>query len=173
MTNQFNTNSKRRGVAGLISIIAILMVFGFAMTAFLQIESKQVELVSAFSDKIEIQSMISAEKLDVKFLKCQEISPQQYSVSFLVNSTWNENSQIDSVVFLDKQNGVIKNMTAATYLTNLTNKTIPSFGSKINVTAIVSPIPTITNLNIQDSTHATFVTKLGNQFTTQGDFQCM
>lgn len=172
MTTNFNTNSKR-GVAGLISILAILMVFGFAMTAFLQIESKQVELVSAFSDKIEIQSMRSAEKLEIKFLKCQEITPQQYRVSFLVNSTWNGNSQIDSIVFLDKQNNTIKNMTATTYLTDLTNKTISSFDSKINVTAIVSPIPTITNLNIQDSTHATFVTKLGNQFTTSGDFQCI
>jgi len=48
MTNRINIKVRRRGVAGLISIIAILMVFGFAMTAFLQIESKQVALMSAF-----------------------------------------------------------------------------------------------------------------------------
>jgi len=172
MTNRINIKVRRRGVAGLISIIAILMVFGFAMTAFLQIESKQVALMSAFSDKIEIQSMSSAEKLEIRFQECREVTPQQFSVSFFVNSTWNDNSQLDSVIFLEKQNGVIKNMTGVAYLTDLTNKTIPSHVSGLNVNAIVQQISTNPDLNIRDSTHVTFVTKLGNQFTTQGDFQC-
>lgn len=136
MIDFVNVKTKRRGVAGLISIIAILMVFGFAMTAFLQIESKQVALVAALSDKIEIQSMSSAEKLDIRFEECQQITPQQFSVSFFVNNTWNGNSQLDSVIFLEKQNGIIKNMTAAAYLTDLTNKTIPSHVSGLNVTVI-------------------------------------
>lgn len=172
MMGFINVKTKRRGVAGLISIIAILMVFGFTMTAFLQIESKQVALVGAFSDKIEIQSMSSAEKLDIGFEECRQIAPQQFSVSFFANNTWNGNSQLDSVIFLEKQNGVIKNMTGGTYLTDLTNKTIPSHVSGLNVTVIVQQTSTNPDPSIRDSTHATFVTKLGNQFTTQGDFQC-
>lgn len=164
--------NNHKGVAGLISIIAILMIFSFATVALLQIEAKQVALVNAISDKIVVQGLSASENLIPTFIQCNEISPGIFKASFLLNNTWERNSKLDSVIFFLKQGSVIQNITGLAYVTDSTNKTIISHTNNVDVTITVNEIIGNPSLNIQDSTHATFVTKLGNKFTTGATFTC-
>ncbi|MFQ5782946.1 MAG: hypothetical protein ACE5GR_07835 [Nitrosopumilus sp.] len=164
-----NSKSKHRGVTGLISVITLLFVFSFATAALLQVEAKQVSLVNTISDKIIIQSQSASEKLIPTFVQCIENPPGIFSATFLLENNWEENSKLDSVLFFKKQSNVIQNVTGASYITEQTNKTIFAQTDNLEVSVSISGTPI---LNIGNSTHAIFVSDLGNKFTVEDNFSC-
>ncbi len=159
LMNQNTCKQKHGGVAGLISIISILFVFSFATVALLQIESKQVSLASSISDKIEIQSLSASESISFSPNPVSCVLNISDEISFSFTNTWEENSQLDSVIITSRQDGIVTDVTGKFYVDDNVNKIIS------NTNMVDVKITIDTPLDITGSTHATFVTSLGNKFT--------
>ncbi|MGH9876336.1 MAG: hypothetical protein ACRD5H_01750, partial [Nitrososphaerales archaeon] len=105
---------QRRGVAGLISVIAIVLVFGLAATAFFQLNSHQTSLITSTSRTIDVQGKKAAEQLQFKISDCVLLSDNMTrTITVMANNTWSERSALDSTIFI-KPDG---NVTDSVYVT--------------------------------------------------------
>jgi len=159
---------ERRGVAGLISVIAIVLVFGLAATAFLQLNSQQASLIGSTSRTIDVQGKKASEQLSFKITSCILLSDNKTRiVTILANNTWSERSVVDSAIFI-KPDG---NVTNSVYVTHA-NKTISSMVNnvsiKVNTTDTKIGSATV---SIKNATQAMFVTELGKKFSLLHDFK--
>lgn len=158
--------TKRSGVAGLISVIAIVLVFGLAATAFLTITSQQTSLANTFSKTSNIQNSRISEKLDVEVVGCQWVDPNKELAEVKVNATnnWSESSFVDAILFTNSTY-----VFDSQYIPDV-DKKIPSLQSdkQITVNAKINQ----TN-NFADRVQV--VTELGNKFVdahTFNDINC-
>lgn len=90
---------ERRGVAGLISVIAIVLVFGIAATASLQLNSQQASLISNTSRTIDVQGKKATENLELTITGCTASSAGKRTITVQVKNKWSESSVLDSVIF--------------------------------------------------------------------------
>lgn len=99
----------RRGIAGLISLIAIVIVFGIASVAFLDINSNQTDLVDT-SIKIN-KKMTERHNESLNFTTTK---PTDTSYQITARNLWGENTKITSYVVIKTDNKV----SALGYLNN-------------------------------------------------------
>lgn len=159
---------ERRGVAGLISVIAIVLVFGLAATAFFQLNSHQASLISSTSRTIDVQGKKAAEQLQFKIFNCVlQPDGKTRTIIVKVNSTWSERSVLDSAIFI-KPDGDVTN---SVYVIHA-NKTIHSMANdvSIKVNATDTKIDS-TTISVKNATQAIFVTELGKKFSLLHDFK--
>jgi len=149
---------ERRGVAGLISVIAIVLVFGIAVTASLHLNSQQASLISSTSRTIDVQGKKATEQLQFKITSCV-IKDSKYEITAKANSTWSESSILDSAIFVDDAENKV---TDSVYIPS-DYKTIPSMivndEVKVNATSAVTAADKVI-----------FVTELGKKFATLSGF---
>lgn len=160
---------QRRGVAGLISVIAIVLVFGLAATAFSQLNSQQASLISSTSRTIDVQGKKAAEQLQFTIFNCtlSSIDNKTRTVTVLANNTWSENSVLDSAFFV-KNDG---NITHSVYVTD-PNKKISSMRNNVSIEieTVDMQVGSATN-SVRNATQAVFVTELGKRFLILHDFE--
>lgn len=114
----------RRGVAGLISVIAIVIVFGLAAAASLQLNSQQASLISNTSRTIDVQGKKAVENLDFTITDCTASSGGKRIITVQVENEWSESSVIDSVIFTNNSG-----VTDSVYISS-DDRTITSTGTK-------------------------------------------
>jgi hypothetical protein len=158
---------QRRGVAGLISVIAIVLVFGLAATTFFQLNSHQVSLISSTSRTIDLQGKKSSEQLQFKISDCILLPDNKTrTITVLTNNTWSESSLLDSVLFI-KPDG---NVTNSVYVTH-PNKTIPPMTNNASIEIDTMDTQSgSTTISVRNATQAVFVTELGKKFSVSHDF---
>lgn len=151
---------KRSGVAGLISAIAIVLVFGLAAAASLQLNAQQTSLVSNTSKTIDLQSKRAKEQLNFRIDPACWIKNDAYEVTVKVNSTWSDTSYLDSIIFVDVDND--QSITDAVYVPDNYKRIVPlTVDGEVKVNATSSVI---------FSDRAIVVTKLGQKFATKDGF---
>lgn len=158
---------ERRGVAGLISVIAIVLVFGLATTAFFQLNSQQASLISSTSRTIDVQGKKAAEQLQFKISNCALLSDNKTrTIIIKANNTWSEHSVLDSAIFV-KPDGSVTN---SVYVTH-DNKTISSMANNVSIKVNTTDTKIgSTTVSVKNATQAVFVTELGNKFSLLHDF---
>jgi len=161
---------ERRGVAGLISVIAIVLVFGLAAAAFFQLNSHQASLISTTSRTIDVQGKRAAEQLQFKISSCVLLSDNKTrTVTVKANNTWSERSVLDSAIFV-KPDG---NVTNSVYVIHA-NKTIPSMVNNVSIKVNTTDTKIdSTTISVKNATKAVFVTELGKKFPLLQDFKTM
>ena len=159
--------NERRGVAGLISVIAIVLVFGLAATAFFQLNSQQVSLIGSTSRTIDVQGKKATEQLNFKISNCILLSDNKTrTITILANNTWSERSVLDSAIFV-KPDG---NVTNSVYVTHA-NKTVPSMTNNVSIKVNTTDTKIgSTTISVKNATKAVFVTDLGKKFLLLHDF---
>jgi len=161
---------ERRGVAGLISVIAIVLVFGLAATAFFQLNSQQTSLISNTSRTIDVQGKKAAEQLQFKISNCVLLSDNKTrTITVKANSTWSESSVLDSAFFV-KPDG---NVTNSVYVTHA-NKTLSSMANNVSIKVNTTDTKIdSTTVSVKNATKAVFVTELGKKFSLLHDFKTL
>lgn len=159
-----------RAIGGLVSLVAIVVVFGIATTAFLTINSQMLQ-TNLTSNKInQLQNKKGDETLVFNVTDCQRFDDSAIAnVTMQVNNTWAQNSILDSVLLsypAGTDGADQKNVTGAKYVNgSFTNKTVPSLASRT---------VKVQNMTIEDSTTnatiASIVSELGNKFRDKHDF---
>lgn len=160
---------KRRAVAGLISIIAIMFTFSFATLALLQLESKQVSFFSTVSEKITIQSKSSSEEIQIapSSIICKNLPDGIQEVTFLISNKWEDASMLDSVLFLTEDD-----VAGTAYVSESTNKTLSSLAKDIEVKVIVPDDSGNPLLSVEDTENIFFITELGTIFKHEETIAC-
>lgn len=160
---------QRRGVAGLISVIAIVLVFGLAATAFSQLNSQQASLIGSTARTIDVQGKKAAEQLQFMIFNCtlSSIDNKTRTITVHVNNTWSENSVLDSALFIEPDG----NVTDSVYATD-PNKKIPSMRNNVSIeiNTVDTQVGSTTN-SVRNATQAVFVTELGKRFLILHDFE--
>ncbi|MGI0010601.1 MAG: hypothetical protein ACREAE_04290 [Nitrosopumilaceae archaeon] len=133
MKNGMNMKS-RRGVGGLVSLIALVIVFGIASLAFLDINSNQTDLVNT-SIKIN-KKMTEKHNESLNFTTTK---PTDTSYQITARNLWSETTKITSYV-------VIKTDSKVSALGYLNNKIVKA-GAQSTFT-INDPKGTINDQNI-------------------------
>jgi hypothetical protein len=153
---------KKSGVAGLISAIAIVLVFGLAAAASLQLNAQQTSLVSNTSKTIDLQGKSAKEQLNFRIdPECWIKNDDAYEVTVKVNSTWSDTSYLDSIIFVDEVNND-QSVTDAVYVPDNYKRILPlTVDGEVKVNATSSVI---------SSDRAIIVTKLGQKFVTKDGF---
>lgn len=146
---------KRHGVAGLISIIAIVTVFGLAAAASLQLNSQQTSLITSTSNMLDLQGKKGRELLIFQFISCDPIT---HSITFSAESRWSERSRLDSAIFidLDPEPDIVTNSVYASHTIS------PMQPSSFTVQATIG---------VQNADLVWLVTELGNKFSVLQSFQ--
>jgi len=94
--------SNRRGVGGLISLVALVIVFGIAAIAFLDINAIQTSLVNTSVDINKIMTDKNNERLNFTVT-----SPNSTSYQVNVANLWSERTELNSYLVV-KDNGTSK-----------------------------------------------------------------
>lgn len=94
-------NMERRGVGGLVSLIALVIVFGIASLAFLDINSNQTNLVNT-SIKLN-KKMTDRNNESLNFTT---VHPNATSYQITVRNLWSETTKLTSYVVIDNANKV-------------------------------------------------------------------
>lgn len=151
---------ERRGVAGLISIIAIVLVFGIAATAFLAITSQQTSLANSITATSNVQNDRISEKLVISQIGCQWNNPPNglADVTVRINNNWSGSSLLDSILFTNSQN-----VTDAKYIPDL-DKKILSLQQSPPSPAITIQDVKINRTSTEFADRVLLITELGNKF---------
>ena len=92
---------KRRGVAGLISLIAILFVVSLGIIAFLQFNSQQTSLSLVQTAVSEINHQRTMENLDFTITSCTKAnSTHTAEIRFNVTNNAGQSSYLDSMLLV-------------------------------------------------------------------------
>jgi hypothetical protein len=142
---------ERRGVAGLISVIAIVIVFSMAAAAFLQLNAQQTHFVTSSSKAIELQGRRVGEQIVFDVTYCSAPVGNIRTVNMTANNMWSGRSQLDAVIFVSADKVI-----DAVYVTGV-NATIPSLEKR--------SISLSTDDDVDETEQVAFVTKLGNKFS--------
>jgi len=158
---------ERHGVAGLISMIAIVLVFGLAAAAFFQLNSHQASLIGSTSRTIDVQGKKAAEQLLFKISDCVLLLDNKTrTITVLANNTWSERSVLDSAIFV-KSDG---NVTNSVYVIHA-NKTIASMANNVSIEVNTTDTKiSSSTISVKNATQAVFVTELGKKFSLLHDF---
>ncbi len=96
------SKSSRRGVGGLISLIAILIVFGIASVALLSVLNAQTSLFGTQIDISEIQHDRKIESLTLEIRSCGPQNKTHFNtLEIRINNTSSQTSSIDAMLFLN------------------------------------------------------------------------
>ncbi|HXG74742.1 MAG TPA: hypothetical protein VNK44_07990 [Candidatus Nitrosotenuis sp.] len=143
-------HSKHRAVGGLISLVALIVVFGVAAVAFLDINAIQSRFLEKSVEISNIQMKRNNERLNFTIAS----SPGQYQVT--ISNMWSGQTILDSYVAFDASNTI----TTQRYLNETT---IPNKQNIIDPNGVTSMV-FLHSLNSTNSdTTILFVTENGKQ----------
>lgn len=153
----------RQGVAGLVSVLAIVMVFGIAATALLQITSQQASFAGSSSKITSIQRERLVENLQVNVVNCTGYIPSKglANVTLSVENMGNLESVLDSSIFYNSSSNIV---TDSKYLNETFKEIQPLESENIIITA---------RINITSTDFANRVllsSQLANRFIDAFDF---
>lgn len=145
------SGTKRRAVGGLISLVALILVFGVATLAFLDINSTQAKFVLNSIDINKQQFDKNKERLN--FTITNTTSGKLYEVK--IANLWSEQTTVESHITVNSSDVVV-------FQRHLNKTTMPSKQNIINPTA-----EKLLNFTDSNATHkdikVLFVTSNGNK----------
>ncbi len=167
--NSKNNLKARRGVSGLISIIAIMLIFGLATLSLLQLESRQAALFSSLSENLKIQTDHALEKINAALIEgcfISEGTVSKYNFTVQVDNDWEKGSTLDSILFFNDSDAI----TASGYLYNPTEEPVRMYFVSSGKTiekwvAVDNSSSTYSHgFSIKDTTDGKITTKLGRTY---------
>ncbi len=154
MVRNQNVFKSRRAVGGLISLIALIIVFGIASLAFLEINLTHADFVLNSIHVNEKQFNRINEQLNFTIINATATEPITYNVT--ISNIWNDKSTLESHITINSPDQV-------TFQRHLNETTVPS---KQNIIGSEDD-STLNFVNDVNSTHndetIIFVTNNGNK----------
>lgn len=156
MAKNQNIMKSRRAVGGLISLIALIIVFGIASLAFLEINLTHADFVLNSIQVNEKQFNRINEQLDFAIINSTIDDDRDISYNVTISNIWNDKSTLESHITIDSKEVTFQRHLNATTVPNKQNIIGPDEDSTL---VFVNNV----NSTTSDDETIIFVTSNGNK----------